>query len=332
MPLPQRWNNNKKRQKTPPEGFDYVEPVLEALEHELRDVVQERDPTKRKTEALWPIHQLNWQKSRYIYDLYHVHQRISKAVYQYCLQQKLVDALLMAKWSKPGYERLCSLYVIDARNYKFGTSSICRVPWKDRSEAQHGVHDPTTGCLGCFSGPGALNNIFGNKYGQYLAAIQIAREQRAAALRQQRLPLPPPDENQNVDNKDEDDEDEDEEEGPQRSAAQAEQAPTPQSSSSLPPPPPSNDKKRDQDEGDAPTDDDDDDNAETDDDNDDDDEDFGPSPAAGIWAGSQKLERKSQQLSYPKDEQQDVDHGREELDANDDDNGHDERLSKMARS
>lgn len=41
--------------------------------------------------------------------------------------QKLVDGPLMAKWKKPGYERLCSTYVINSKNYKFGTVSICRV-------------------------------------------------------------------------------------------------------------------------------------------------------------------------------------------------------------
>lgn len=43
------------------------------------------------------------------------------------LSQKLVDGPLMAKWKKPGYERLCSTYVINSKNYKFGTVSICRV-------------------------------------------------------------------------------------------------------------------------------------------------------------------------------------------------------------
>ena len=40
------------------------------------------------------------------------------------------------------------------------------------------IEDPMTGCRGCASGSGGENNIFGNKYGQYLASIQIAREQR----------------------------------------------------------------------------------------------------------------------------------------------------------
>lgn len=44
------------------------------------------------------------------------------------------------------------------------------------------IEDPTTGCRGCASGPGGNKNIFGNKYGQYLAAIQIAREEKREKL------------------------------------------------------------------------------------------------------------------------------------------------------
>jgi bud site selection protein 31 len=139
MPLPQKWHKKKR----PPPGFDYVEPVLEALENELRDKVKDTSEKQRKKEALWPVHQINWQKSRYIYELFYVYKKISKQVYQYCLDQKLVDAALIAKWKKPGYERLCSTYVINPANYKFGTTSICRVPWFDRSEQQKDAKDPT---------------------------------------------------------------------------------------------------------------------------------------------------------------------------------------------
>jgi bud site selection protein 31 len=141
MPLPTNWN--QKKRKPPPSGFDTVEPVLEALENELRDKVKETNLKQRKIESMWPVHQINWQKSRYIYDLYYTHQRIDKQVYQYCLDQKLVDAALIAKWKKPGYERLCSTYVINPSNYKFGTTSICRVPWFDRNADQKQAKDPT---------------------------------------------------------------------------------------------------------------------------------------------------------------------------------------------
>lgn len=165
-----------RKQRQPPEGFDYVEPTLTALENELREKVNEPHEGLRKTESQWPIHQINWQKSRYVYDLYYTYGRISRAVYDYCIENKIVDAALIAKWKKPGYERLCSTYAINPKNYKFGTVSICRVP-ASQLPASTQVEDPATGCRGCASGSGG--NIFGNKYGQYLAAIQIAREKAA---------------------------------------------------------------------------------------------------------------------------------------------------------
>ncbi|CAM9283605.1 unnamed protein product [Chrysoparadoxa australica] len=165
------------RREKPPKGFEYLEPTLTALQEELREKVNEPHEGMRKGESLYPVHQINWQRSRYIYDMFYVYKKISRQVYDYCLRQKLVDAPLVAKWKKPGYERLCSTYVINTKNYKFGTVSICRVP-KHHLGPDTVVEDPNTGCLGCASGAGGNKNIFGNKYGQYLAAIQIAREKR----------------------------------------------------------------------------------------------------------------------------------------------------------
>mmetsp|Transcript_2949 Transcript_2949/g.5302 ORF Transcript_2949/g.5302 Transcript_2949/m.5302 type:complete len:261 (+) Transcript_2949:95-877(+) len=168
-----------RRVKQTPEGYDYIEPTITALENELREKINEPHEGLRKTESQWPVHQINWQKSRYVYDMYYVHHKISREVYDYCVKNKVVDAALIAKWKKPGYERLCSTYVINPRNYKFGTVSICRVPTHCLAEGTE-IEDATTGCRGCASGSGNAGNIFGNKYGQYLAAIQIAREEKEA--------------------------------------------------------------------------------------------------------------------------------------------------------
>lgn len=144
----------------------------------VRVEVNEPHEGLRKNESQWPIHQINWQKTRYVYDMYYTYHRILKEVYDYCITNKLVDAALIAKWKKPGYERLCSTYVINPNNFKFGTVSICRVPRQSLGPGTE-IVEPTTGCRGCASG--SNSNIFGNKYGQFLAAIQIAREERALA-------------------------------------------------------------------------------------------------------------------------------------------------------
>ncbi|GBG30756.1 Protein BUD31-like [Hondaea fermentalgiana] len=167
-----KWGRRKAR---PPPGFEDVEPTLTALEDEQRQRMEEEVAGMSKAEILWPVHQINWQKSRYIYKLYYKYERISKAVYDYCLDQKLVDKALIAKWKKPGYERLCSTYVINPRNYPYGTTAACRVPLSQRKQGSS-MRDATTGCRGCASGAEGYSNIFGNKYGQDLAKLQILRE------------------------------------------------------------------------------------------------------------------------------------------------------------
>uniref|UniRef100_A0A914RG54 Protein BUD31 homolog n=1 Tax=Parascaris equorum TaxID=6256 RepID=A0A914RG54_PAREQ len=49
-------------------------------------------------------------------------------LYQFCLDTKLADAKLIAKWKKQGYENLCCLRCIQTRDTNFGTNCICRVP------------------------------------------------------------------------------------------------------------------------------------------------------------------------------------------------------------
>jgi len=92
----------------PPASYAYVAPILAALEAELRAKVSESHEGKRKTESNWPIIQINHQRTRYIYDLYYIHGRIDRPLYDWCVRAKVVDANLIAKWRKPGYEKLCS--------------------------------------------------------------------------------------------------------------------------------------------------------------------------------------------------------------------------------
>ena len=109
--------------------------------------------------------------------------------------------------------------------------------------------------MGCASGKNAgPRNIFGNKYGQNLAAVQIAREKRLEVKRLK--------EAEQVAN------------ARLRELQQQQQQQAEQST-------------------------DDDDDAETDDDADDDDDDYGPTPVAGIWASSSKLEQESETLAAP---------------------------------
>ena len=164
---------NKFSKKKPPATFEIIGPTLQILDNELRDCVARSHEGLRKGEAIWPVHQINWQRSRYVYDMYKIHGWITKECYQYCERMKMIDVNLIAKWKKSGYENLCSTFAINSKNYKFGTVSVCRVPRSERRGENKDIQDPNTGCLGCASGKGGYYNIFGNKYGQRLAAIQV---------------------------------------------------------------------------------------------------------------------------------------------------------------
>ena len=104
----------------------YLAPTVDALERELRERMAEPHEGKRKVEMLWPVHQINWQRSRYIYDMYYVHKKIARPVYDYCLQMKLCDKDLMAKWKKPGYERQVCKCALSDRGRLLAVGRACR--------------------------------------------------------------------------------------------------------------------------------------------------------------------------------------------------------------
>lgn len=103
---------------------------------------------KRVAESSWPIFRIHHQKSRYIYDLYYKQKSISKELYEWCLEERVADKLLIAKWKKTGYENLCCLRCIQAKDTNFGSQCICRVP---KSELEPGkvVECVNCGCHGC---------------------------------------------------------------------------------------------------------------------------------------------------------------------------------------
>ena len=132
------------RTKAPPDGFDEIEPTLLEFSQRLKDGTQRpyyirttltmlvvkttQNDIKKKNEALWPVFQINHQRSRYIYDLYYKREAISTELYQWLLKQNYADANLIARWKKQGYEKLCCLKCVQTKETNFGTACICRVP------------------------------------------------------------------------------------------------------------------------------------------------------------------------------------------------------------
>ena len=138
----------KHSKKPPPEGFELIEPTLDELEQKMREAEQSPHEGKRKVETLWPIFKIHHQKSRYIFDLYYKRKAISKELYDFCINEKIADANLIAKWKKQGYENLCCLRCIQTRDTNFGTNCVCRVP-KTKLEEGKVVECIHCGCHGC---------------------------------------------------------------------------------------------------------------------------------------------------------------------------------------
>uniref|UniRef100_A0A0D9V801 Uncharacterized protein n=1 Tax=Leersia perrieri TaxID=77586 RepID=A0A0D9V801_9ORYZ len=117
-----------------PKGWELIEPTIRELDAKMREAENDTHDGKRKCEALWPIFRISHQRSRYIYDLYYRRKEISKELYEFCLDQGHADRNLIAKWKKPGYERLCCLRCIQTRDHNFATTCVCRVPKHLREE------------------------------------------------------------------------------------------------------------------------------------------------------------------------------------------------------
>ena len=101
---------------------------------------------------MWDIHRIHWKKNRFIYNMHYVEKKISKECYDWLCRMKIADQPLISKWRKPGYEILCSMIAISQQSTNFGTTSICRVPMRQRGG---GVMPAVqTGCVSCCSGDG----------------------------------------------------------------------------------------------------------------------------------------------------------------------------------
>ena len=101
-----------KRSKKRPEGWHLVEGPLEEFAEKMRAHTSAAPEGKRKNEVLWPILRLHHQRSRYIFELYYKQKAISRELYEYLLRERFADGQLIAKWRKPGFEKLCCLQCI----------------------------------------------------------------------------------------------------------------------------------------------------------------------------------------------------------------------------
>ena len=63
-----------------PAGWEVIKDSLDDFEMKMRDAIAEPHEGKRIVESLWPVMQINHQRSRYIYDMYYKKHAITKEV------------------------------------------------------------------------------------------------------------------------------------------------------------------------------------------------------------------------------------------------------------
>lgn len=138
------------KSKKTPQGFEDIQERLLEFQDEMRTAELEPHLGKRKVESTWKIMKITHQRSRYIYDLYYKQKTISQELYNYLLKEKYADAILIAKWKKNGYEKLCCLACVDSGSHNFKTTCVCRVPKKQLADNKL-VQCTHCGCRGCAS-------------------------------------------------------------------------------------------------------------------------------------------------------------------------------------
>ncbi|KAG5511006.1 hypothetical protein GH5_07207 [Leishmania sp. Ghana 2012 LV757] len=139
---------------------------------------------------LWRMAAINRARTRYVFLACYKQHSISKEVYDYCVEMKLIDGGLARRWRLPGYERLCctacgvpgaaslaanitSKYALrDRPERRLSTSAsqqrindtatcICRVPAAQR-KSKHFVACAVCGCRGCCSAGATKSTMEGS--------------------------------------------------------------------------------------------------------------------------------------------------------------------------
>lgn len=95
-------------QKKPPAGFEDIRDDLEVFAIKMKDAQNTPTANAPKHQAQWPIFQIAHQRSRYVYELYYEKEAISRQLYDWLLKNGYADPMLIAKWKKQGYEKVCS--------------------------------------------------------------------------------------------------------------------------------------------------------------------------------------------------------------------------------
>lgn len=137
---------------SPPEGWGFIAGPLHDFSRQIDEVVQSPvKDHKDKRLGMWKISRLEWEKNRFIYELYVKKKVLSHKLFCWLLKNNLADGRLIKQWTVPGYEYLCCVNAINKRHTHFNTASVCRVPLKMRVTCKQ-IPCVLSGCISCCNG------------------------------------------------------------------------------------------------------------------------------------------------------------------------------------
>jgi bud site selection protein 31 len=87
------------KRKAPPAGFSDIEDDLLIFSNKMKDAENASTINVPRHQVHWPIFQISHQ--------YYEKEAISKELYEWLLKNGYADAMLIAKWKKTGYEKVC---------------------------------------------------------------------------------------------------------------------------------------------------------------------------------------------------------------------------------
>ncbi|KAI5968779.1 BUD31 [Candida margitis] len=161
--MPRSSKSKIKKTSPPPPGYDKIAPTIFKYKQKLKSATTNTSTTPNTTStapgtkptSLWPIYKITHDVTRYVHDLY-ARSKISDELYTWLTLQDYVDASLISKWNKRGYEKLCCTQCINAGGAgRGGGTCICRVPkvelLKRGQDDKVDVECVTCGCRGCAS-------------------------------------------------------------------------------------------------------------------------------------------------------------------------------------
>ena len=90
-----------------PKDFDVIAPTLNALDDEVKRRSSEVIQGRSRSENQWLIPQIDWQRTRYVHDMYYKYGRISTECYDYCVRNKIINGKLSEKWLDKGLFVTC---------------------------------------------------------------------------------------------------------------------------------------------------------------------------------------------------------------------------------